>query len=156
MKRILLLASCGLALAIFSAGCTSPTDSIFGPTATPTTLPAEVPTSSPETLSTPEAVATLPAELFVDLSLSKERPDATIHLLYNGGPGAVSVQNVLMRVTGSDGQVTEEYLNNNARKPRQGDELVIQGTRGSDRVEVWVTSAGKIYKVIDQPLVSLQ
>ena len=104
-------------------------------------------------MSTPVPVETLPEEQYVSLELSKERPDFTIHLLYNGGKGEIFVQNIMMRVTRSDGQVTEEYMNGNSRKPQRGDELVMEGTRGNDRAEVFVTSAGRTYKVIDRPLV---
>ncbi len=160
MKRTIpLLAFCGLLIAlVLATGCTSPTDSTFGPFGTPAQTPTEVltPPSGTATLPTPEAIVTLPAEQFVDIAIMKERPDASIHLLYNGGPGEITVQGIMMRVTRSDGQVIEKYLNDNARKPRRGDELVIQGTRGNDRVEVYVTSAGKIYRVYDQPIISLQ
>jgi hypothetical protein len=30
---------------------------------------------------------------------------------------------------------------------------VIDGTRGTDQVQVYLTSAGKTYKIIDEPLV---
>jgi hypothetical protein len=156
-QMILLLAFCGLIISALSAGCTSPTNQVFGPVATPSPTPEEVlipPTGSAMSL-TPEAIVTLPPEQFVNIAITKERPDATIHLLYNGGPGEISVQSILMRVTRSDGKVIEGYLNDNARKPRRGDELVIPATRGNDRVEVYVTSAGKIYRVYDQPIISL-
>jgi len=97
---------------------------------------------------------TLPAEQYVDLQLSKERPDYTLHLLYNGGKGQTFVQNILMKATLSNGQVVEQYMNDGKRRPRQGDEIVIKGTRGSDRVEVFVTSAGRTYKVLDQPMLT--
>jgi len=159
MKRtILLLAFCGLIIGLLSAGCTSPTNTVFGPVAIPSPTPEEVltPLTGTATLPTPEAIVTLPAEQFVDIAIMKERPDATIHLLYNGVPGEITVQSIMMRVTRSDGKVIEKYLNDNARKPRRGDELVIPGTRGNDRVEVYVTSTGKIYRVYDQPIISLQ
>ena len=97
---------------------------------------------------------TLPSEQFVDLQLTKERPDFTLHLLYNGGKGEVFVQNILMKVTLSDGTVVQQYMDDGTRQPRRGDELVIQGTRGSDRVEVFVTSAGRTYKVLDKPMLT--
>jgi hypothetical protein len=102
-------------------------------------------------VSTPVAVETLPPEQEVDIQVYKQRPDATIHLVYNGGTGEVFVQNIMMRVTRSDGQVNEKYLNDGTRKPRRGDELVMEGTRGTDQVVVFITSAGKTYKIIDEP-----
>jgi len=143
----------GLVLCALSAGCTSPTEAGFidQVTLSPT------PTSSAVTTMTtalPEPLATLPAGQEVDIQVTKERPDYTLHLIYNGGKGEITVQQILMRATLSDGTVTEQYLNNNERKPRRGDEIVIKGSRGSDRVEVFVTSGGQMYKVFDDVLVT--
>jgi len=143
-----------LILCALAAGCTSPTQAEIKPVDT-TTVPTPPPTRSTSVatvVSTPLAVETLPAEQYVDIQVEKQRPDATIHLVYNGGKGAIYVQNIMMRVTRSDGQVEEKYLNDGNRKPRQGDELVIDGTRGSDHVVVYVTSAGKTYKIYDASL----
>jgi hypothetical protein len=155
-STMFLLTALVLLLCALSAGCTSPTQAEIKPVDThaPTTLPTTSTTSVATVVSTPVAVDTLPAEQFVDLQLTKERPDFSLHLLYNGGKGEIFVQNILMKVTRSDGQVLEAYLNDGQRKPRRGDELVIQGSRGSDRVEVFVTSAGKTYKMIDKPMLT--
>ena len=157
MKSTLFLATALLlALCALSAGCTSPTQAVIKPvdTPNPTPLPSPVTSSVATVVSTPVAVDTLPAEQFVDLQLTKERPDFSLHLLYNGGKGEIFVQNVMMKVTRSDGQVLQQYLNDEERKPRRGDELVIQGSRGTDRVEVFVTSAGVTYKLIDRPMLT--
>jgi hypothetical protein len=151
---LILFATLCLILCALAAGCTSPTQAEIKPVETTSTL-APPPTSSTSVatvVSTPLAVETLPAEQYVDIQVEKQRPDATIHLLYNGGKGAIYVQNIMMRVTRSDGQVVEKYLNDGNRKPRQGDELVIDGTRGSDHVVVFLTSAGKTYKIYDENL----
>jgi len=50
-----------------------------------------------------------------------------------------------MKVTRSDGQ----------RKPRRGDEQIIQGIRGNNRVEVFVIDVEKTYKTIDKTKVFL-
>jgi len=150
-------------LSVIISGCTSPTQAEIKPI---TTLAASNPTvtqppvSNPynpanpvaTVVSTPVAVETLPPEQFVDLALTKEQPDATIHLLFNGGKGEIAVQNVLLRVTLSNGLVIEQYMNDGDRKPQVGDELVVQGTRATDRAEVFVTSAGRTYKIMDQLL----
>jgi hypothetical protein len=153
-----LLTTLVLVLCALSAGCTSPTQAEIKPvdtaTPTPTPLPLPVSSSVATVVSTPVAVDTLPPEQFVDLQLTKERPDFSLRLLYNGAKGAILVQNVMMKVTRSDGKVIEQYLNDGQRKPRLGDELVIQGTRGSDHVEVFVTSAGKTYKIIDKTMLT--
>jgi hypothetical protein len=93
--------------------------------------------------------------MMVNLVLSKDRPTSQIHLLYNGGTGEIFVQNVRMKVTRSDGTVTDELMDG-GNQPKRGDELIVQGTKTGDHCEVWVTTAGKIYKVIDQDLYSMQ
>ena len=151
---LILFATLCLILCALAAGCTSPTQVEIKPvetTSTPT-APPTISTSVATVVSTPLAVETLPAEQFVDIQVEKQRPDATIHMIYNGGKGAIFVQNIMMRVTRSDGQVVEKYLNDGNRKPRQGDELVIDGTRGSDHVVVFLTSAGTTYKIFDESL----
>jgi len=155
MKRtLILLAIAVLVVCALTAGCTSPTQVEIKPTETTAVppLPPTTSTSAATVVSTPLAVETLPAEQSVDIVVYKERPDATIHLVYNGGMGEIFVQNVMMRVTRSDGQVNEQYLNEGTRKPRRGDELVMDGTRGTDRVAVFLTSAGRTYKIFDEPL----
>ncbi len=152
-KAFILAAAAGLLMIILSAGCTSPTGVQIPPEATPT--PTISATLIPYTTTTekPVAVETLPPEQFVDIRVTKERPDASIHVLYNGGKGEMFLQSILVVVNRSDGQVIEKSMNDNTRKPRRGDELVIQGTRGSDRVTVYLTSAGKVYKFIDEPII---
>lgn len=151
---VVLSATVMLALCALLAGCTSPTASELKPAETPVpTTISPISTSVATVVATPNAVETLPAEQFVDLEISKQRPDSSIHLLYNGGKGEVFVQNILLKVTRSDGKVIEQYMNDGNRKPRRGDEIVIDGTRGSDRAEVFVTTAGKTYKIKDQPLI---
>jgi hypothetical protein len=145
----------GLVLCALSAGCTSPTQAEFRPAETSIPVPTIISTTAISTVvATPVQVDTLPAEQFVDLQLSKERPDYTLHLIYNGGKGEGNVVNVLMKATLSDGTVVEQYMNDGQRQPRRGDEIIVQGTRGTDRVEVFVTSAGRTYKVLDQDMVT--
>jgi hypothetical protein len=153
-KSLVILAFLGLVLCALFAGCTSPTGAgIQTPVTTVPSLPPTLPISEVTVIPTPLPVETLPAEQDVDLVLSKQRPDSSIHLLYNGGKGEVFVQNIMMKVTLSNGQVVQQYLNDGNRKPRRGDELVIEGTRGTDLVQVYLTSAGRTYKVKEEPLV---
>jgi hypothetical protein len=115
--------------------------------------PPTIPTAEATVIPTPVPVETLPPEQAVDLVLSKQRPDSSIHLLYNGGKGEVFVQNIMMKVTLSDGRVIQQYMNDGNRKPRRLDELVIEGTRESDFVQVYITSAGRTYKVKEESLI---
>jgi len=143
----------GVVLCALTAGCTSPTQTEMKPVTTIPYAQVTVSTTATSTVpSSPVQVQTLPPEQFVDVQLSKERPDYTLHLLYNGGKGEVNVQNILMKATLSTGEVIEQYMNDNQRQPRRGDEIIIKGTRGSDRVEVYVTTEGQTYKVIDKEL----
>jgi len=143
-----------LMVCVLFAGCTSPTDAKIKPFATPVPASSPATTSSPTStvVSTPQSGETLPYEQNVDIHVEKLRPDATIHLIYTGGTGADNAQNIMMRVTRSDGTVEEKYLNDGIRRPRPYDELVMDGTRGVDQVAVFLTSAGKTYKVFDKPL----
>jgi hypothetical protein len=152
-KTLVKLAFFGMVIYALFAGCTSPTGAEIKPAVTPiTTSPTTLPASEATVISTPNPVETLPAEQDVDLVLSKQRPDSSIHLLYNGGKGEKVVQNIMMKVTLSNGQVVQQYMNDGNRKPRRGDELVIEGTRGSDFVQVYVTSAGRTYKIKEESL----
>ena len=156
---VILVVTLGLVLCVLSAGCTSPMPVTLQPQETtspapsPTTLPSASNSPSPAVpVLTPVAVQTLPPGQTVDIYVEKQRPDATIHLLYNGGEGEGYVQNIMMRVSRSDGTVEEKSLHDGTRKPDRGDELVMVGTRGIDQVTVFITSAGITYKVFDKPL----
>jgi hypothetical protein len=154
---VILVVTLALVFCALSAGCTSPTQAEIKPLETTISTPPPQTTSASSStatvVSTPVAVETLPAGQDVNIQVEKQRPDATIHLLYNGGEGEMFVQNIMMRVTRSDGVVEEQYLNDKTRKPRRGDELVMAGTRGSDQVVVFLTSSGKTYRIYDKPLV---
>jgi hypothetical protein len=152
-KAFLLAAATGLILLVLSMGCTSPTQVQIPVTETPTPLPTATPIPYTTTVVKPVAVETLPSEQFVDIRVTKERPDASIHVLYNGGKGEMFLQSIIVVVNRSDGQVIEKTMNDNTRKPRRGDELIVQGTRGSDQVTVYLTSAGKVYKFIEEPII---
>jgi len=153
-KSLVIFVFFGVVLCALLSGCTSPTGTEIIPpgTTVPTSLPT-LPTSAVTVIPTPLPVETLPPEQAVDLVLSKQRPDSSIHLLYNGGKGEVYVQNIMMKVTLSNGQVIQQYMNDGNRKPRRGDELVIEGTRSADFVQVYLTSAGRTYKVKEESLV---
>jgi hypothetical protein len=153
-KSLVILVFFGVVICALLSGCTSPTGTAITPpgTTVPTSIPT-LPTSVVTVMPTPLPVETLPPEQAVDLVLSKQRPDSSIHLLYNGGKGEVYVQNIMMKVTLSNGQVIQQYMNDGNRKPRRGDELVIEGTRSADFVQVYLTSAGRTYKVKEESLV---
>jgi hypothetical protein len=158
MKYANLAAACVVLFfcALF-AGCTSPTQAEIKPVASviPTTALPVTTETVVETTTTLESVVPLPDELYVDLQLTKDRPTSKIHLLYNGGTGEIFVQNVTMKVTRSDGTVTYESMDGGLQ-PKKLDELIVQGTKTGDHCEVWVATAGKVYKIIDENLYAIQ
>jgi hypothetical protein len=151
---VFLVATFVLMLCALFAGCTSPTEATINPigTTVPTPPPTITSTATATVVPIPQSVETLPYDQNVDIQVEKQRPDASIHLLFNGGQGEGYVQNIMMRVTRSDGTVEEKYMNDGTLKPRRYDELVMDGTRGVDQVAVFITSIGKTYKVFDNPL----
>ena len=91
----------------------------------------------------------MPGDQQVNILLTKDRPTSEIHLQYQGGAGERFTNKVLMRVYASDGTYTE-YVMSDGKKPLPGDEIIAPGTKGNDRCEVFVISAGVRYKVMDE------
>ncbi|MFA5331090.1 MAG: hypothetical protein WC342_01820 [Methanoregula sp.] len=144
--------------ALISAGCTSPTQaeiSTIDTTATATTAPVTtVETTAVAVTTTYEAVTPLPSAQYIDLQISKDRTNGKITLLYNGGPGQQITQSVRMKVTREDGTVSDQLMNGGGT-PNVGSTIVVPSSRtGTDHCEVWVTSAGKVYKVMDEEVSS--
>lgn len=150
-----LLAFSALICCALFAGCSSPSQAVITPVETAVPQTTTVATSPPTPTATLDLVVTLPPEQLVDLQLTKDRTDGTIHLLYNGGKGEVYVQKIRMRVTLSDGTVLDREMDS-GQKPRRGDEIVVQGTRQGDRCEVYIISGGKEYKIIDESIMSMR
>ncbi|MGB7789271.1 hypothetical protein [Methanoregula sp.] len=149
-----------IVICIFASGCTS----------APGPAPAATRAAAPATTATPAVTVTatlagtdamqdngpvrfLPSAQQVNLDLTKDRPTSELHLLYQGGPGDVFTQKIVMRVY-SSGNVYQEYVMSDGQKPVPGDEIVATGTRGGDRCVVYVYSAGTGYKVIDEVVYS--
>ena len=157
----ILTVTLALLLCVLVSGCTS--DIVDGLLATPTPIPAPSPAMHPKTVPTTvpvivttatpvpttESVQILPAERQVNLVLTKDRPTSEIHLLFQGGPGEIYINRVMMRVYTAD-TVYTEYIMSKGSKPIPGDEIVAPGTRSGDRCEVFVISAGTRYKVMDE------
>ena len=143
-----------LIMSVLLAGCSSPTEARIKSLETTVPVLSATPTS-PSTVTAvplPQSAETLPYEQTVNIQVGKQRPDASIHLVFLGGPGEEFVQNIMMRVTRPDGTVEEKYMKDGTLKPRRYDELVMDGTRSVDQVAVFITSMGKTYMVYDSPL----
>jgi hypothetical protein len=158
--RIVIIAAAVILGVVFS-GCTTDSGTGTPPAPVPTPAPAAAPTTAPVTMTaatspqtvipTTEPVRPPPPERQVNLVLTKDRPTSEIHLLYQGGPGDMFVQRILMRVYSPE-TVYREYEMSSGRKPLPGDEIVAPGTRSGDRCEVFVISGGIRYKVMDEPV----
>lgn len=156
--RFLIIAAAVLFFVLFSGCTTEPGTTaapVTVPTPAPTTVPATIPPSATTVLTTAfpttEPLRPLPPAQQVSLELTKDRPTSEIHLLYQGGPGDMFVQRILMRVYSSETSY-REYAMSAGRKPLPGDEIIAPGTRGGDRCEVFVISSGTRYKVKDEPV----
>jgi hypothetical protein len=72
-------------------------------------------------------------ELYVDAS--KDNSNAMVTVTFNGGPGMGLVKDNRVILTRSDGTVADGRLNFNQRLS----EVKLQGSRGTDRIQVIVT-----------------
>ncbi|MDP3397367.1 MAG: hypothetical protein Q8S57_11980 [Methanoregula sp.] len=160
MKRIkILIPALAILLCVLSSGCTTipgtNTPAITQATTAQTPMSIPAPTTVPVSIATPVPIPTteyiqiMPGDQQVNVLLTKDRPTSEIHLQYQGGPGERFTNKIMMRVYASDGTYTE-YVMSDGKKPLPGDEIVVQGTKANDRCEVFVTSAGVRYKVLDE------
>jgi hypothetical protein len=126
-----------LGVAILLAGClqTNPIPATTPPTSQPPATP---------TVATPEPSPTLgyipgpmPSNFLVNADVDRNtvaiRPNITI--TYRGGKGINYVYAMDVVVTHSDGVV----LKNTILRPRVNDVVEIEGTTGTDRVQVFIT-----------------
>jgi ABC-type glycerol-3-phosphate transport system substrate-binding protein len=156
MKYIVIVPAVLLAALILAAGCTG-----GGGQATPaaTTAPTPVPTMQLSTSALPTTSAgasiqpgptdTMPEEDAVTVTVEKGGTySTTIITSFDGGKGSKIVSKIDVRVTRPDGSVVTGVL-----KPLIGENIELEGTNGTDRVEVIVTlMSGKVYKIIDQQM----
>jgi hypothetical protein len=81
-------------------------------------------------------------ELYVDVN--KDNSNAMVTVQFNGGPGMGLIKDNRVILTRADGTVTDGKLNFNQRLS----EVKLQGTRGTDRVQVIVTLYSGSDKII--------
>lgn len=159
MKPLLIpVAALVILTCVLVSGCTSGSGTTPA-TTLPTPAPVPVATSAPappsvQATASPVAandasIQPLPSAQNIHLALTKDRPTAEIHLLYEGGAGDIVTKKITLWVYAADGTYTE-YVMNSGKKPIPGDEIVAPGTRGGDRCAVFVNSAGTSYRVIDE------
>lgn len=145
-----------LCATLLISGCTEtkPSTPITTP---PTTLATTVPTTVPPTpvatrLSVePEPTDQLPdiyrVEVSVDRNTVAINPD--IGVIFNGGKGMNFVALLDAQVIRSDGTTETKQM----YKPQMGERVTLAGTKGTDRVIVYVTlQTGEKYKIFDQKI----
>ena len=120
-------------MCLFCAGCTE-------------TIPEILSENTPDNL-TPGPTVTMPPGQSVTVQINEKDPiKATINVIFAGGEGQIATRDVLVRLTRADGEVIIYHLS-----AEMQDEVELQGTKESDRIEVYVTlNTGKTYKIIDQ------
>jgi hypothetical protein len=156
------IAICSLVIIIallMSAGCTilsPPPEPTPVPTPVPTTIRTTIPTTVPTPTATPTAstkpgpTEEVPSQWPLSISVEKAGTySMTIMTAFNGGKGAGSVLRLTSTVTTPEGIVTTKSI----EKPKVGDVIEIEGTKGTDRLEVTVLmNSGTSYKIIDQQM----
>jgi hypothetical protein len=122
-----------IAVLLLLSGCTTPWSNGNGGSSVPS----------------PGPVQTLPPGQDVTIQINeKDTSYATITILFSGGEEQIAVRDIVVRVTRPDGAVLTEHL-----PPVKGAEVTIQGSRETDRIEVFVTlNTGITYKIIDRLL----
>lgn len=156
-SRSIFLLSLVAAALVLVAGCTLP-GSQPAPTPIPTAVPTtEIPTTiattaapvaTPAASNVPGPTVTMPSNWALSVSVEKAGTySTTIITHFDGGKGLPSVLKLETRVTTPEGVVTTKSI----ERPKMGDVIEIEGTKGADRVEVEVTmNSGTVYKIIDQ------
>lgn len=146
----------GLCLALVAilliAGCTSSAPQQIA-TPVPTPIETMAVSTTPLPLATtggslqPGPTQTIPPVTAVSIVVEKAGTySTTIITHFDGGKGLSQVSKIDVRVTRPDGSVVTGVVKN-----EKGETLELEGTNGTDRVEVIVTmKSGNIYKVIDQ------
>ncbi|HOX34847.1 MAG TPA: hypothetical protein P5217_05845 [Methanoregulaceae archaeon] len=143
-----------LVAAVLAAGCTGTQSPPATTTAVPTTgitaVPTtEVPATTPSGSTVPGPTETIPPNQAVSITAEKAGTySTTIITSFDGGKGNNFVSRIDVKVTRPDGSVVTGSL-----QPIVGNTLELEGTNGTDRVEVTVfMKDGKVYKVIDQEM----
>ena len=91
-----------------------------------------------------------PNDLRVFVNIDKDSISKTIVITFRGGSGQNIVKKIDALVMRSDGSFYESTLD-----PHVGASVIVDGTNGTDRVQVVVTYLnGEIYKIIDAELIS--
>ncbi len=119
------------------------------PSPAPVPAPAPAAALSP-TVSLPPTTAPvefLPPGSEVTVSIEPKGMTGFVTINFVGGPGRAQIKEIQARLTGSDGTIVTGSMDPQTNSPQ----IILQGTRGTDQVEVFAQMySGKMYKILDQ------
>ena len=144
----MLISVCVLAFLIACAGCVQEQKPV-------TTAPTPEPTDT-QVIPAPASYVPGPTDVIppsYNIQIQVDRNQVSIHpdiiVTFRGGTGISLISSLEVKVTRSDGLVETGFL----PMPNIGDKITIEGTTGSDRVEVFAhMKNGEVYKIYDQLL----
>ena len=136
-------------LLIISAGCIGKTITASqGSSTTPSIAPALTTQPVHNSVSQTPPMETLAPEVMVYIVAEKDPVYHKIRLVFNGGPGQNVVQTINCILTRADGQVITATL-----KPEMNADTILQGTEGTDHIQVTVIyMSGQQFVVMDRDL----
>ena len=144
--RIMVIMIVLLCSALAIAGCTGTPASPATPTPASGTPAGSgtSPASSGTTLTTvPTDIVPGTNQVTVDVGVKDYL--GNIEVIYQGGMGQIHVKKITAKITRADGQTQIKPLEN-----KKGSTVELEGTKQTDRVEVWVDmDNGQTYKIND-------
>jgi hypothetical protein len=117
--------------------------------------PLQPPVSPAETTALPTValppttapVEFLPPGMEVTVLVEPKSSAGVVTINFIGGAGRGQIKEIQARLTGSDGTMKTGSLDPHTISPQ----IVLQGTRGTDQLEVFALMySGKIYKILDK------
>jgi hypothetical protein len=132
------------ALAIAGCTSTSPPPSATTPASGTTAGSGTTPASSTVILTTvPTDIVPGSNQVTVDVGVKDYL--GNIEVIYQGGMGQIHVKKISTTITRADGKTQTALLEN-----KKGSTVELEGTKQTDRVEVWVSmDNGETYKIND-------
>jgi hypothetical protein len=117
------------------------------PASTPAPTPKATAVPTPDNTFVPQPTQVMPKNQEVFFNVQKDQVNADITVLFQRGPGENLISSAEVKVTHPDGTVLTGTL-----KPSQGKtELVLKGSKGTDRVEVIAKMYnGQSYRLKDE------
>ena len=135
-----------LCSALAIAGCTgTPASPAATTPASGTTVGSGTTPASSGALLTTVPTDIVPGTNQVTVDVGVKDYLGNIEVIYQGGMGQIHVKKISAKITRADGQTQTKPLEN-----KKGSTIELEGTKQTDRVEVWVSmDNGETYKIND-------